>query len=213
MASASSSPIESVFSLEHSASLSAVGMHWMAGLLEHARAAAAFSTPTLNGYKRYRPFSLAPDRAIWGRDNRGVMVRLLGAPGDPATHLENRVGEPSANPYLYMASQVVSRLDGQPRRVAVSGLAARLPALLAEVQQTMFDRARQARDERSVDVGSLDELVEAFRERPVFASAPFCESDGCEVRVKEAVRPPVCSPKLSKKRSAWSTMRHVSGVE
>src|SRR5881394_648602 len=59
-------------------SLSAVGIHWMAGLLEHARAAAAFSTPTLNGYKRYRPFSLAPDRAIWGKDNRGVMVRVLG---------------------------------------------------------------------------------------------------------------------------------------
>jgi glutamine synthetase len=46
--------------------LSATGRHYMAGLLDHARAAAAFSTPTLNGYKRYRPFSLAPDRAIWG---------------------------------------------------------------------------------------------------------------------------------------------------
>ena len=69
-------------------------------------------TPTLNGYKRYRPFSLAPDRAIWGQDNRGVMVRVLGGPGDPATHLENRVGEPAANPYLYMASQIVSGLDG-----------------------------------------------------------------------------------------------------
>ena len=70
--------------------LSPVGMQWMAGLLDHARAAAAFSTPTLNGYKRYRPFSLAPDRAIWGRDNRGVMVRVLGAPG--------RSGEPSREP-------------------------------------------------------------------------------------------------------------------
>jgi glutamine synthetase len=96
--------------------LSPVGRHWMAGLLEHARAAAAFSTPTLNGYKRYRPFSLAPDRAIWGRDNRGVMVRVLGAPGDPTTHLENRVGEPAANPYLYMASQIVCGLDGLKRK-------------------------------------------------------------------------------------------------
>jgi glutamine synthetase len=96
--------------------LSPVGMQFMAGLLDHARAAAAFSTPTLNGYKRYRPFSLAPDRAIWARDNRGVMVRVLGAPGDPATHLENRVGEPLANPYLYMASQIVSGLDGMARK-------------------------------------------------------------------------------------------------
>src|SRR3954469_22079010 len=95
------------------APLSAVGMHWMAGLLEHATAAAAFSTPTLNGYKRYRPFSLAPDRAIWGKDNRGVMVRVLGAPGDLASHLENRVGEPAANPYLSMAIKLVSGLDGR----------------------------------------------------------------------------------------------------
>jgi glutamine synthetase len=43
--------------------LSPVAMHWLAGLLAHARAAAAFTTPTLNGYKRYRPYSLAPDRA------------------------------------------------------------------------------------------------------------------------------------------------------
>ena len=96
--------------------LSPVGMQWMAGLLAHAQAAASFSTPTLNGYERYRPFMLAPDRAIWARENRGVMLRVLGGPGDAATHLENRVGEPAANPYLYMASQVVSGLDGLARR-------------------------------------------------------------------------------------------------
>jgi glutamine synthetase len=83
--------------------------------LSHARAAAAFTTPTINGYKRYRSYSLAPDRAIWGRDNRGVMIRVLGGPGDPATRLENRVGEPAANPYLYMASQIVTGLDGMER--------------------------------------------------------------------------------------------------
>src|SRR6266851_3963996 len=97
--------------------LSPIGSHYMAGLLAHARGSAAFSTPTLNGYKRYRPFSLAPDRATWGRDNRGVMVRVLGGPGDPATHLENRVGEPAANPYLYIASQIVSGLDGLDRKL------------------------------------------------------------------------------------------------
>ena len=98
--------------VDAAAPLSPAGMHYMAGLLANARAAAAFSTPTLNGYKRYRPFSLAPDRALWAQANRGVMVRVLGGPGDPTTHLENRVGEPAANPYLYMASQVVCGLDG-----------------------------------------------------------------------------------------------------
>ena len=96
--------------------LSALGLNFLGGLLEHAQAAAAFTTPTVNGYKRYRAYTLAPDRAIWARDNRGVMVRVLGQPGDPSTHLENRVGEPAANPYLYMASQIYAGLDGIAQR-------------------------------------------------------------------------------------------------
>jgi glutamine synthetase len=86
--------------------LSPFGRAYLAGLLQHARASTVFTTPTINGYKRYRAYSLAPDRAIWGRDNRGVMIRVLGGAGDSATRLENRIGEPAANPYLYMASQI-----------------------------------------------------------------------------------------------------------
>ena len=97
--------------------LSEFGRCYLAGLLQHARASAVFSTPTINGYKRYRSYSLAPDRAIWGRDNRGVMIRVLGGPEDPATRLENRIGEPAANPYLYMASQVLTGLDGIDRKL------------------------------------------------------------------------------------------------
>jgi glutamine synthetase len=95
--------------------LSPLGRAYLAGLLTHARASTVFTTPTINGYKRYRSYSLAPDRAIWGRDNRGVMIRVLGGANDPATRLENRIGEPAANPYLYMASQILSGLDGVDR--------------------------------------------------------------------------------------------------
>ena len=105
------------FAFDHPDVLSAVGKYYLGGLLAHARAAAAFTTPTINGYKRYRPYSLAPDRAIWARDNRGVMIRVLGQPGDSVTRLENRVGEPAANPYLYIASQIYSGLDGIARRI------------------------------------------------------------------------------------------------
>ena len=58
-----------------------------------------------------------PIQAIWAKDNRGVMIRVLGEPGDPSTHLENRVGEPLANPYLYMASQIHAGLDGIARKL------------------------------------------------------------------------------------------------
>jgi glutamine synthetase len=94
------------------ADLSETGMHWLAGLLAHARGATALSTPTLNGYKRYRPYSLAPDRIIWGKENRGALMRVV------TGRIENRGGEPAANPYLYFASQVYSGLDGLARKLA-----------------------------------------------------------------------------------------------
>jgi glutamine synthetase len=96
----------------HPDGLSPMALRWLGGLLRHAQAAAAFSTPTINGYKRYRPNSMAPDHVVWAYDNRAAMVRVIGTGGDPATHFENRVGEPAANPYLYMASQIASGLDG-----------------------------------------------------------------------------------------------------
>ena len=95
--------------------LSELGRSFLAGLIAHARASMLFTTPTINGYKRYRTQSLAPDRALWGKDNRGVMLRVLSAPGDPASRIENRVGEPAANPYLYLASQILAGLDGIER--------------------------------------------------------------------------------------------------
>ena len=97
--------------------LSELGMHYLAGLKEHACGAAVFASPSINGYRRYRPNSLAPDRAAWARDNRGAMLRVLGGPGQAATRIENRVGEPTANPYLYLASQIFAGLDGIARRL------------------------------------------------------------------------------------------------
>ena len=92
--------------------LSAVGRNFLGGLIAHAGPAAAFTTPTVNGYRRLRPNSLAPDRVTWCPDHRGAMIRVLGGIDDPATRLENRVGEPAANPYLYAASQIVAGLAG-----------------------------------------------------------------------------------------------------
>ncbi|MCI3276910.1 glutamine synthetase family protein [Streptomyces cylindrosporus] len=94
--------------------LSPYGNAFLGGLLRHARATSALSTPTLNGFKRFRALSLAPDRAVWGRDNRGAMVRVLGD-SPSSTRLENRIGEPAANPYLYLASQLAAGLDGVVR--------------------------------------------------------------------------------------------------
>jgi glutamine synthetase len=120
--------------------LSRTGERYLAGLLQHARGMAVFCTPTANGYGRFRPNALAPQSVLWGRDNRGAMLRVIGACGDEATRIENRIGEPAANPYLYIAAQVHSGLDGIGRKLApppattapYSGSGEALPTSLGE---------------------------------------------------------------------------------
>jgi glutamine synthetase len=97
--------------------LSPLGQAYLAGLLQYAVPSTVFATPTVNGYRRFRPNSLAPDRAAWAYDNRGTMIRVLGGVGDPATRLENRMGEPAANPYLFILSQVVAGLAGMDAKL------------------------------------------------------------------------------------------------
>jgi glutamine synthetase len=93
--------------------LSALGGGFLAGLLHHTPACAAMATPTINGYQRYaRAAALAPNHAVWGIDNRGALLRVIGGPQDRASRIENRIGEPAANPYLYLASQIAAGLDG-----------------------------------------------------------------------------------------------------
>lgn len=134
--------------------LSVTGRAYLEGLLQHARAAAAFSTPTVNGYKRYQPYSLAPDRIAWGRDNKGAMVRAVGGAGDPATRLENRSGEPAANPYLYIASQLAAGMDGVHRRLE-----------LREPTENPYEQAAELLPR------SLGEAVTALEADPVFREA------------------------------------------
>lgn len=93
-------------------SLSGLGKAYLGGLLHHALSATVFANPTVNAYRRFRANSLAPDRLAWGTDHRGVLLRVLGEVDDPATRIENRLGEPAANPYLYIASQIITGLDG-----------------------------------------------------------------------------------------------------
>ena len=129
--------------------LSDVGASWLAGLLSHAPALTALCTSTSNGYGRFRPNAMAPQSILWGRDNRGAMLRVIGAPGDSATRIENRLGEPAANPYLYMASQIHAGLDGVNTQLQAppatetpySAGAATIPTSLADAVQALHKDA------------------------------------------------------------------------
>src|SRR5262249_17530077 len=45
--------------------LSPFGQNFLGGLLRYAVPATPFAAPTVNGYRRFKPNSLAPDRATW----------------------------------------------------------------------------------------------------------------------------------------------------
>ena len=82
---------------------------------------------------------------------------------------------------------VVRRLDGEQRRIPLNSVASQMSSLLDEAHMALRARAQARLDERSVDVQTTEELVAAFVDRPVFASAPFCNTAQCELRIKEAV--------------------------
>ena len=127
---------------------------WIAGLLAHAEASCIATTPTVNGYKRYTAYQLAPNRIGWGEDNRGAMIRALMNLGDPASRIENRVADSTANPYFALAFQILSGLDGIRNSLSAppalldpyDGEAERLPvSLLAAVDAfEASDMYRQA---------------------------------------------------------------------
>jgi len=143
--------------------LSEAGKHWLAGLLAHARGACAFSTPTINGYKRYRPYSLAPDRVVWGKENRGALLRVIGGPGNPATRIENRIGEPAANPYLYIASQVHSGLDGLAARPSLPRSADTPYEAKADLLPRTLDEALEAlRKDKALRAGFGDTFIDYY---------------------------------------------------
>ncbi len=133
--------------LDAALTLSDVGEQWLAGLLRHARGMSPLCTPTINGFGRFRPNALAPQSVLWGRDNRGAMLRVIGDCGDHATRIENRIGEPAANPYLYMASQVHAGLDGLAHRLRAPAATdspygnkgERLPTNLPEALQALSE--------------------------------------------------------------------------
>jgi glutamine synthetase len=133
--------------------LSDIGAHYLAGLLAHGRAMAPWCAPTINAYARFRPDAMAPQSVLWGRDNRGAMLRVLGRCGDPDTRIENRIGEPAANPYLYLAAQIHAGLDGIERRLApppaadapYSGSATPLPTSLGEALDALAEDGEMVR--------------------------------------------------------------------
>ncbi len=91
--------------------LSQTALHYIGGLLRHARGSCAVTNPLVNSYKRLVPGFEAPINVAWSMRNRSPMLRIPARRGT-GTRVEHRLPDPSANPYLALAVMLAAGLDG-----------------------------------------------------------------------------------------------------
>jgi glutamine synthetase len=91
--------------------LSKVALHYVGGLLRHARAMCAITNPLVNSYKRLVPGYEAPVNVAWSMRNRSPLIRVPERRGT-GTRVELRMPDPAANPYLALAVMLAAGLDG-----------------------------------------------------------------------------------------------------
>lgn len=91
--------------------LSDTAYSFLAGVLAHVRSLTAVCNPIVNSYKRLVPGYEAPVYVAWSASNRSPLVRVPGSRG-LSTRLELRSVDPSANPYLAIATILAAGLDG-----------------------------------------------------------------------------------------------------
>jgi glutamine synthetase len=91
--------------------LSKVALHYIGGLLKHARGMCAITNPLVNSYKRLVPGYEAPVNVAWSMRNRSPLIRVPDRRG-VGTRVELRMPDPAANPYLALAVMLAAGLDG-----------------------------------------------------------------------------------------------------
>jgi glutamine synthetase len=91
--------------------LSSTALHYIGGLLKHARGMCAITNPLVNSYKRLVPGYEAPVNVAWSMRNRSPLIRVPERRGH-GTRVELRMPDPAANPYLALAAMLAAGLDG-----------------------------------------------------------------------------------------------------
>ena len=98
--------------------LSDIARWYIGGLIKHAPALLAFTNPSVNSYRRLVPGFEAPVNLVYSARNRSAAIRIPITGNSPAAkRIEFRVPDPSANPYLAFAAQLMAGLDGIKNRI------------------------------------------------------------------------------------------------
>src|SRR6478735_9219247 len=100
------------------AGLSDIAQYAIGGVLRHAPALLAITSPTTNSYKRLVPGYEAPVNLVYSQRNRSASVRIpLYSQSPKAKRVEFRCPDPSANPYLCFPALLLAGLDGIQNRI------------------------------------------------------------------------------------------------
>lgn len=98
--------------------VSALGYHFIAGVLAHLPGLLALTCPSVNSYRRLQPHFWSSAYTAWGPDNREAAVRVPSTFASDlagSTNAELKASDSSSNPYLALGGLLAAGLDGVAR--------------------------------------------------------------------------------------------------